>query len=77
MLSELRTNGSLIAVVVDEYGGTAGVVTLEDLVEELVGELKDEHEVDFEVIQRNEDSLVFPGRDATRRALRANRYRST
>jgi CBS domain containing-hemolysin-like protein len=61
LLGELRTNGSLIAVVVDEYGGTAGVVTLEDLVEELVGELKDEHEVDMEVIQRNDDSLVFPG----------------
>jgi CBS domain containing-hemolysin-like protein len=60
LLGELRTNGSLIAVVVDEYGGTAGVVTLEDLVEELVGELEDEHEVDVEVIQRNEDSLVFP-----------------
>lgn len=60
LLGELRTNGSLIAVVVDEYGGTAGVVTLEDLVEELVGELQDEHEVDSEIIQRNVDSLVFP-----------------
>ncbi|MCA9861188.1 MAG: CBS domain-containing protein, partial [Thermomicrobiales bacterium] len=60
LLGELRTNGSLIAVVVDEYGGTAGLVTLEDLVEELVGDLQDEHEVDVEVIQRNEDSLVFP-----------------
>jgi CBS domain containing-hemolysin-like protein len=60
LLGELRTNGSLIAVVVDEYGGTAGVVTLEDLVEELVGELKDEHEVDMQVIQRRDESLMFP-----------------
>lgn len=60
LLGELRTNGSLIAIVVDEYGGTAGVVTLEDLVEELVGELKDEHEVDLEIILRNDESLVFP-----------------
>jgi CBS domain containing-hemolysin-like protein len=60
LLGELRTNGSSIAVVVDEYGGTAGVVTLEDLVEELVGELRDEHEVDIELIQRTDDSLVFP-----------------
>jgi CBS domain containing-hemolysin-like protein len=60
LLGQLRTNGSLIAVVVDEYGGTAGVVTLEDLVEELVGDLKDEHEVDEETIQRSDDSLVFP-----------------
>ncbi len=60
LLGELRTNGSLIAVVVDEYGGTAGVVTLEDLVEELVGEMADEHEVDVEIIQRNVDSVTFP-----------------
>lgn len=44
LLAELRARSLQMAVVVDEYGGTAGVATLEDLVEELVGEVSDEHD---------------------------------
>ncbi|MDN5805677.1 MAG: hemolysin family protein [Brevibacterium sp.] len=44
LLMELRAKGLQMAVVVDEFGGTAGVVTLEDVVEELVGEVADEHD---------------------------------
>jgi CBS domain containing-hemolysin-like protein len=44
LLKELQAKRQHLAVVVDEYGGTAGVVTIEDLLEELVGEIREEHE---------------------------------
>ena len=59
LLSLLRADGLQLAVVSDEYGGTAGIVTLEDLVEEIVGELEDEFDRARPDVLRRGRSVVF------------------
>jgi putative hemolysin len=61
LLREMQKQNLRLAIVVDEYGNTAGLVTTEDMVEEIVGELRDEHEARPDVVRENEHSYIVPG----------------
>ncbi|WP_158276562.1 MULTISPECIES: hemolysin family protein [Solirubrobacterales] len=65
LLAELRAGRKQLAVVVDEYGSTAGIVTLEDLLEQLVGSIEDEYDPELPGVEEREDgALVMPGATA-------------
>ena len=58
LLSEMQANRQHIAVVVDEYGGTAGLITIEDLLEEIVGEITDEYDPDEVEVEVLDDGVT-------------------
>jgi putative hemolysin len=62
LLRQFRREGGQMAIVVDEYGGTAGLITLEDIIEEIVGEIQDEHEKPRETLEKiDENKYLISG----------------
>ena len=62
LLQEFRQSNVSVAIVIDEYGGTAGMVTIEDLIEEVVGDIQDEYDKDEDVIKKiSERTYVVSG----------------
>jgi len=64
VLSDMQANKNSIAVVIDSYGGTAGIISIEDILEEIVGEIEDEYDVtqtNAEIQQLDEDNFIVQG----------------
>ena len=64
MLKEFQVKRTHLAIVVDEYGGSSGIVTLEDVMEEVIGDIKDEFDEEEEVdyVKLTEDNYIFEGK---------------
>jgi len=61
LLREMQRENNHMAIVIDEYGSVAGVVTMEDLVEAIVGEIRDEHELVTDVVREGDNTFVMKG----------------
>ncbi len=62
LLSEFRQSNISVAIIIDEYGGTAGMVTIEDLIEEVVGDIQDEYDKDDQIIKKlSQNSYLISG----------------
>ncbi len=63
MLNEFLDNQESIAIVVDEFGGTAGIITVEDILEEMLGEIRDEYDVEDEICRKiDKDVYIVSGK---------------